>query len=373
MANIRLKDVRSDYYSGNITWSGVEAIFETWVKQDDYCVLAYPKEDAQTYIDNHGRHVCTEHEYYGFKCAKRGNDVYRARNRTRFEPIMGTLLDMKSKFPNHFNDRTFKGNMLSIVLTYDTKRKTKNAAWSTIASDINLFITRMRKEFGCVGYVRSLEAFKNGYPHCHIDMILDKTYRFKRHRGKGGHIRFLLSKKNEAKIQSFYPDLVKVQGAYSLGLIGYNVKYILKHIFSGKCRSTLARCWLHGLRQFAISSKFLDKFLSIMKRLVPISIMHNSNKLVEKIRKTVFPRTSPCYVGVITLPYERAKGAFLLRMRPPPPQDKPAEQIYKTNSEWIQDGSIATLRCMQCGNPIFDGEQEAIEGACICKKCYEEL
>jgi hypothetical protein len=110
------------------------------------------------------------------KCSKRGNDVYVARCRKRFNFLSNMDNDVVFFSPSDFDVKTdVRTSLLWFTLTYDTKRCSRSEAWRNIGHEWNCFISAMRRRYGRISVMRSYEAFGNGYPHVHAILWFEET------------------------------------------------------------------------------------------------------------------------------------------------------------------------------------------------------
>lgn len=194
-----------------------------------------------------------------FKCAKRGNDVYKSRLKKRFD-FLGSL------DPIYFfldNQKIKYSPMIFATNTVDPKRYTLNEAWSLISKELHLFDTKLRQAYGPFVKFRVWEAHESGYPHCHtVYFFLDKWFKAIPHtRKKDGKLIYIIPSKHKNKISNFWrmgnTDIQAVQDTH--GAFSEVKKYITKNIWSEKGDLTNAMVCLHNKQMYSLSR--CDPFL----------------------------------------------------------------------------------------------------------------
>jgi len=229
-----------------------------WVKDNTYMILT--KWNKQKW----------KNDVFAVKCAKRGNDVYVSRVKSRFRG-----LERYSEEILFFNpkDRASKNTQaLFVTLTYDSKLCQYGQAWEQIGVQFNGFMSYVRSKFGQVSSCRVFEAFDNGHPHIHC-ILLFKEYSFSVFRDGKGQFRVY----EKDVIAEGWHSLVDVKAMSSLiGGLKYLKKYLLKGVDSEtadrKGLKTLTLCWAYRKRAFSVSGQFRNSLADL------ITDLHNSNK-----------------------------------------------------------------------------------------------
>jgi hypothetical protein len=238
-------------HRGTYDFEDIVEKYESWVLDNRYMVMAHEREK---WLSGAG-----EFEYIAVKCAKRGNDVYRARVEDRLDGIGQYVDDV---------DFDFKANpytsVLFVTLTYDTKLCSFDVAWKNIAREFNLWKANIRKRFGDFAVFRTFEAFGNGYPHIHAILVFKEMY-FKTFLAyedwENGEKRpvWLIDEKDF--FDGYWHSWTKIKAAYNLhGGLNYLKKYIMKcseyaHE-DDKGKVTLAMCWVFRKKAFYVSGQF---------------------------------------------------------------------------------------------------------------------
>jgi hypothetical protein len=229
------------------------------------------------------------------KCAKRGNDVYRARVRKRLVWFYGVDLEFFDK-----KDKVPKTKVLFFTLTIDPKRKSLEEAWETIGLDFNRWITGLRKAYGRISVLRTWEAQQNGYPHVHGILIFhDRDFEvWSQRRKENGELVWRISEKPEFEA---FPGFVDIRAIRNLATV---IRYVEKRIMFGQEKDlkdqdpgdlTLALCWVFGKRSFSVS-RDLQKAMSDL-----ISNLHNSNQGYQKTIEGDSLEVTWVFIGIFTL------------------------------------------------------------------------
>jgi len=193
-------------------------------------------------------------DVFAVKCAKRGNDVYVSRVKSRFRGVCRRSEDLTFFNPK---DRGHKEtSALWVTLTYDTKRCSYSEAWENIGIEFNGFMSYIRRHFGKVSCCRVFESFENGHPHIHC-ILLFKEHSFSVLRDARGQFRI----HEKDIIADGWHSNVDVKAMSSLsGGLSYLKKYLLKGIdvlkSDSKGLKTLALCWIYRKRAFSVSGSF---------------------------------------------------------------------------------------------------------------------
>jgi hypothetical protein len=127
-----------------------------------------------------------KNDVFAVKCAKRGNDVYKARVKKRFSRLIGKTENLSFFNPKDRGEKTTSA--LWITLTYDTKLCSHKEAWEQIGIEFNAFMAQFRSNFGKVSCCRVFESFENGYPHIHC-ILLFQEHSFQVFRDAKGQFR----------------------------------------------------------------------------------------------------------------------------------------------------------------------------------------
>ena len=133
-------------------------------------------------------------------------------------------------------------NILFVTLTYATKKTTISDAWETIGKDFNKYMRNLRKKYGRISYLRCWGAFRKGYPHIHVIMILhDYTFQVTRIKGKYQVL-------EKEAFERSYHSFVDVQAIRELNKgIQYLTKYLTKSRKETQTQNlTLALCCYAG-------------------------------------------------------------------------------------------------------------------------------
>ena len=159
---VSLRGFQKDYLRQNFSIDYIVEVFKEWASEATYMILSKLNLDK------------LKNEVFAVKCAKRGNDVYKSRVKTRFSGLVGRTHDLVFFIPK---DRTLQKqtSALWVTLTYDTKLCSYQKAWEQIGIEFNAFMSHIRRNFGKVSCCRVFESFENGYPHIHAFYYLKNT------------------------------------------------------------------------------------------------------------------------------------------------------------------------------------------------------
>lgn len=234
-----------------------------WVKDNTYMILT--KWNKQKW----------KNDVFAVKCAKRGNDVYVSRVKSRFRDLEKHSEDIL--FFNQKDRGSKKTQALFVTLTYDSKLCQYGQAWEQIGTQFNGFMSYVRSKFGQVSSCRVFEAFDNGHPHIHC-ILLFKEHSFSVFRDGKGQFRV---HEKDVIAEGWHSNVdVKAMSSVSGGL-KYLKKYLLKGVDSEtadrKGLKTLTLCWAYRKRAFSVSGQFRKSLTDL------ITDLHNSNKKTIQI------------------------------------------------------------------------------------------
>ena len=259
---IRLNPIRDRFNGGVIDADEVIRTYSRWVSEDEYLLL-----QRIEYGLSYKASVDWVPEYIAVKCSKRGNDVYQQR-------VSNSLSTLRKNLPDRtfFNEndrelqRKIRTKLVSVTLTYDTKRCSLQEAWERIGKEFDQWMKTLRKEFGGISIFRTWEAHKNGYPHVHAILLFhDSDFAVFRHKSS-----FRVSKK--ARFSHHWHSNIDVQAIANLKTaVSYLIKYITKELFSEKATLTRAMLWVFKKRCFSLSKDFVSKLARL-----DLVTMHNS-------------------------------------------------------------------------------------------------
>jgi len=258
-----LRHVLKEHARLNFSLEQIVEQYKEWATEDTYMILT--KWNKKKW----------KNDVYAVKCAKRGNDVYVSRVKSRFRGICNRSEDLTFFNPK---DRGYKETRaLWVTLTYDSKRCLYGEAWARIGVELNAFMAYIRRNFGKVSICRAFESFENGYPHIHC-ILLFEEYSFSVFRDAKGQFRV----REKDVIAGGWHSNVDVKAMSSLaGGLSYLKKYLLKGIDVLKADSkglkTLALCWVYRKRAFSVSGRFRQALTDL------ITDLHNSNKNLVQI------------------------------------------------------------------------------------------
>jgi hypothetical protein len=285
--------VRSAYFSNVIDESRVCSIYQKWRDDPEYFFLRG--------LDSSGDLVT--HAFA--KASKRGNDVYKARVRERFQDVK-KLPDVD--FLSIYDGKT---PALFITLSVDPKRFTLKEAWQQISGYLHRFEDAVRREYGSFEHLRSFEAHESGYPHVHLLLFFHKRkfVVFPHRRKKDGRLVYRVPNKHNDAFHSMWSmgSNIDVLGVGNTkGFLSEVVKYITKDIFTDKAVLTNAMMWLFRKRQFSISKNFFSSifgnYSDVLSDKPPVepsgsdlvpSSVHNCKKEFPEIVKWEFAGMAP--------------------------------------------------------------------------------
>jgi hypothetical protein len=240
-------------------------LYEYWRDYAEFVVLRrakriwrYPEE--------------TVWEYRAFKCSKRGNDIYSKRVQKR----LGWLKHLKNieffkALDFHVKSkRQVKTQLLWVTLTYDPKRCPRRMAWLNVGVEYSRFMHLLRKKYGEVSTLRVWESFENGYPHIHACLLFHEAQFsvFPWLSMKEGKICFRISEKRQ--IAQFWHSHVDVEAISSMKKLGSYIRKYQMKVYQGassKSVKTMAFCWIHSKRSFAVSGSFRAALHDLIERL----------------------------------------------------------------------------------------------------------
>ncbi len=220
-------------------------------------------------IKNYAMFQNTETKEVFFReLAKRGNSIYskklQAKILQQFEFIK------KPEFQNNFLVRNthlgYLANVFFMTLTTDPKLffNNKKKAWWSESKQMNIFLTRLRKDFGEIEYLSVVESTKQGYPHNHLLVIFKKPQKVFFHQESN---KWRMEKKNKvAKYWNSFIDIFACQTGKEI------IDYLFKDIFKGTIRKgvnrtpqdnlTQALQWIFNKKSYSTSSFSEKGFLS---------------------------------------------------------------------------------------------------------------
>jgi len=276
-------------------------------------MIKYRPTGQSLHMDYRGRnwYRC---EHRVSKLSKRGNDVYRFKIRTKFKPL-GDLCTVSEKHP-FLTGRTDKCNILFLTLTYNPKLKSMTDAWHDIGTDYNLFITKMRQQYGNIKVLRCFEAMPtSGYPHIHAILCFD-DHNFivnKKLAKRDNKHHYQVSNTSLQSIQDKWHSYVLVEGVRNMGAFGYLLKYIQKDMFTKDKYKTISKLWFHHKRSHDVSTD-LTTWLSHKLQTVVVqldTIMSNSNN------------TSSTWTYLCTINANKDHEKWNFTLLEPPPFEEP--------------------------------------------------
>jgi hypothetical protein len=235
--------MRAAYMNGYIGIDRVIDLMHKWRDQKEYLWLEAIDKNTKEVKGN-----------FFFKCAKRGNDVYKSRLSKRF-----SFLD--SLDPIYFfldDDKTKYSPMLFITTTVDPKKYPDiDKAWVAISQELHLFESKLRQEYGSFVKFRVWEANGKGYPHCHVVYYFnDKWFKAIPHiRKKDKKLIYIVPKTHRDTISKFWSmgnvDVQAVQDTH--GAFSEVKKYITKNIWNEKGDLTNAYIGLFNKQMYSLS------------------------------------------------------------------------------------------------------------------------
>lgn len=313
--------VKQAYFDKEITEKEIITnIFPKWVQQNDYGLLCQTDWTRPVGVNTY---LCN---YKFMKLAKRGNDVYANRVKQRFAPL--SLLCSSNKNVNLLqrqNGDTGYANIIWCTLTYDTKRCSKTQAWSNIGHELNDFLKRVRQKYGKIQVLRNFESFKNGYPHIHMIIIFEDysfqvtKYKYKRGKRAGEPGYILISEYQNKKgnnkpdrryLEGFWHSWSSFSAVFSLGAVGYTLKYVTKELYRQNNYSTSARLWLYHKQSYSISRGFVPALNALCESHL-VTNMRNYHTISNFFDKWG-------YLGACELNKSVNKWSIDFKDRPPP-------------------------------------------------------
>ena len=239
----RWQNIRLAYFNNFIDMSRVVNLYNKWRDQKEYLWLEIVNTKTEEVMGD-----------LFFKCAKRGNDVYKNRLKHKFSfldslnPIYFFLGDSKVKYTP----------MLFVSLTVDPKLYPNiDLAWLDISQNLHVFETKLRQKYGSFVKFRVWDAHESGYPHCHIVYYFhDKWFKAISHRRKKDNkLIYIIPTVHKNSIAKMWGmgnvDVQAVQDTH--GAFNEVKKYITKNIWSDKGHLTNAMICLHRKQMYSLS------------------------------------------------------------------------------------------------------------------------
>ena len=254
----------------------LKRLFEYWQNYDEYIVLE--KEITKKGLDGA---PMTQIGRIAIKASKRGNDVYLWRLNKKLKAF-STSFKKQILFEDRGNIK--QTNAVMVTLTCDTNKFTIYNAWKTIGYRFNKWITRMRKEYGKISYIRVWEASKKAYPHIHLIMWFhDKKLTAFRHNSK-----WRIDEKS--KFEKSWDSFVDV---FAFTTLWKCFKYILKYL--GKNNNlTMELCWLLKKQSYAISGDLIEQMRN--SNLLNVEEEEFNEKIIEYTFVGIFSREDIGYL-----------------------------------------------------------------------------
>jgi hypothetical protein len=283
-----------------------------------------------------------EEGYYYKKCSKRGNDVFaeRLESNLNFLKLGQKVAFFKaSDFKNRKKRKHVKTRLLWVTLTYNPKLRSLAEAWdgrgecvkcghedllssfsrielldkngsvvyekklsksgkkrakkvrrcvcggkvrviSGVAYEFNLWITRLRQEYGHVWYVAFPQAFPDmkgeafGYPHLHVIMLFeDHEFRvfpnFEANEDTGKkELAFRILERDEINYAGQWPAFTDIKAVSNVHAVyNYARKYCqnVAHGKSSEATINNAVMWLFSKRSFNLSGKFRESYHDLIR------------------------------------------------------------------------------------------------------------
>ncbi|MCK5015580.1 MAG: hypothetical protein KAS32_00795 [Candidatus Peribacteraceae bacterium] len=169
-----------------------------------------------------------ENEVLLIPCKKRGNEPYRRHIESKLDSLEKQVFSSLGTLYKYRRDEGV--GALFVTLTYAESYGLD--AWDRVGTDYNLFITKFKKKFGSCHVIRVWEAMKNGRPHIHVLIFLEKRI--------GAY-------ENKGKIWFNHSPWHILQGLWSHGFAKFDVvrnpagsyRYLLKYITKAQAVSEM--------------------------------------------------------------------------------------------------------------------------------------
>jgi len=253
---ISLKDYRRNYDIENtdkdLTEEDLNSIikdFNEWNKIKNYAMFL----NTETGI-THFREL-----------AKRGNSIYTKRLKAKILQQFDFLKDKqfsKDFYLKKSRSGKYYSNVFLITLTtnpeifYNNKKK----AWYSESTQMNLFLTNLRKQYGNIEYLSVVESTKKGYPHNHLVVIFQQEQEvFQQEDTKKWRM------KNKKDLEKYWNSFIDVFACETGQEV---IDYVFKDILKGTLRKgvnrtaqddlTQALQWIFNKKSYSTSS-FSDK------------------------------------------------------------------------------------------------------------------
>lgn len=251
-----LSEVRSSYFNKEIDLENALSYYIDWVNTPLYAIFyRLNKKQYGYYQQGRDWYSC---DYKAVELAKRGNRVYIRKLAKRFKELFN-LLDL---IPENdiLKGRVTTSNMFMVTLTYDKNRCSLDDAYFNIGKELNQYLSSLKQKYGKIKILRSIESFKNGYPHIHLFIIfLEHRFNvFRYNRKKDGKVRYKLSNVDKNNFDSYWHSYTHNEAVMSIGGVYYILKYITKGQFTKDNNNSTAHLWLFHKQSYSISREFVD-------------------------------------------------------------------------------------------------------------------
>lgn len=250
----RLYMVRDFYFKGykdidNLR--GLTQFYKIWRDTHEYGLIKNIKENR----------------IFAVKLSKRGNDVYQRRVERRFGAFELPEGDIEF-FP--FTKYNPLVDVIFVTLTYNTSRCSRRDAWENIGKEFNVWISRLRKKYGRIEYVRNWESTERGYPHTHGCLIF-KDHKFRAFKTLDEKLQFVWRLKAKKDLAKGYHSFIDVKAVRTYSSV---IRYLRKRAVTGSEKNddpgadlTLSLCWLFRKRAYAISKEFRLRVADLISKL----------------------------------------------------------------------------------------------------------
>jgi len=314
--NIKLKmsDIRSNVFSGLMSFEEGRLQYDKWKNECAYYIYATIGKndlvDKETrleqlrYMSNIYKspyRSCKSIEYYenfiAVKLMKRGNDVY-------IKYINDKLKNLKNicmYYPNVSlieKSRELRfSNVLRIDLTNDINRGSGEQSAKTIGSELNLFLSNLKKQYGKISIFRVFEFTERGYCHSHLVVFFHKKRFLVKPMisEKNGKTYYRVSRSNKDKISKYWHSFINVYALENTKQLGYCFKYLSKEFFDHSKSITPYLLSLYSNRAYSMSKDLPDLLNNKFSRISGLESLrldqykYNSNyELTKKIFLGIF-------------------------------------------------------------------------------------
>jgi len=284
-------------------------------------------------------------------------------------------------------------NVMFLTLTCATKKYGINRvrAWLEFEHDYNIFLTRLKKEYGRNTWVmKAVESTKEGFPHIHLLVVTEKEFDVFPRKCLSGYTEYRMSGKK--LLERFWPSFLDLiipnpSKMESEGCVNFMKDYIFKDMLKAykfkrdrdyQNDLSLALGWLFGKQCFSVSRGFKNDLISdssIIQTQIKEIIERNPKKKLKFIGLLDFKNLSnkpppvSFRISRKSKDYQRFKNAVYGKRKKF--VENPAR--FGDITFWIaksENREVKSLVRFICSSCLCDYEYEDMEKPDLCKFCF---